>query len=67
MDDFNYDNEIIEVSDEVETLEDVIKKEVEGVEPPKSNKNKKRRKINLTKKIHLTTIYLLEGETDEKK
>jgi len=58
MNDFNYDNEIIEVSDETNgtTLEELIKKETEsGNNRPQKNK---KRKINLTKQQKIALILI---------
>jgi len=57
MNDFNYDNEIIEVNnDNIETLEDLIQKEAESShqEPQKP----KKKKINLSKKQKITLIVV---------
>lgn len=63
MNDFNYENEIIEVNSDENlqesstTLEDLIKKEAES--NTSNSKNKKRKSINLTKKQK--TILIIVG------
>jgi len=62
MNDFNFDNEIIEVSNEnTESLEDLIKKEAESShqEPQKKKKKSLKDKLNnLTKKQKITLIVI---------
>lgn len=62
MNDFNYDNEIIEVNSEnTETLEDLIKKEAESnhQEPLKNEKKKTRKKLTKKQKITIIVITVL--------
>ena len=60
MNDFNYDNEIIEVSENTSTLEDLIREEAEtgSVKPPKKKKSLKDKIKDLSKKQKITLIVI---------